>query len=134
MPNHPLMEKVHTLSGGRHSYHVTGAVNESGASTVARWSNGIPLMVVLDHHQKVERGRVVSLNILPCPKFKTSQHKDEYWGMILTMLDIPVLTIIDALTDGAVMIANALRFTAEPTYQKDKGLYLCEECVRVFCH
>lgn len=75
------MENVHKLNGGYRSYHVTGAVNESGASIVARWSNGTPLTVVLDHHSKVERGRVVSLNVLPCPQFKVGQHKDEYWGM-----------------------------------------------------
>jgi hypothetical protein len=85
-----LVSGVESFDGGKSSFHVTGAVNETGGNTVVRytyfalfiqrWSNGLPLVVVLDEHPAVERGRVVSINFLPVPKIGPEDAESEFWG------------------------------------------------------
>ncbi len=71
------------FDGGQTSFHVAGAVNETGANTVVRWTNGLPLVVVLDEHPTVERGRVVSVNFLPIPNLLERQTENEFWGIVV---------------------------------------------------
>ena len=82
---HPLVSGLNTFDGGNTSFHVAGAVNESGANTVARWADGLPLLVVLDEHAKVERGRVVSLNFIPCSSLSGKPEDSEFWGRFLCL-------------------------------------------------
>ena len=47
------------------SFHVSGAVNELGGYTLARWSNGLPLVVLLETHAIATRGKIASVNFVP---------------------------------------------------------------------
>jgi hypothetical protein len=80
MDGHPLLQASSCFDGGECSYRVAGAVNENGANTVLRWGDGLPLVVVLDEHSVVQRGRVVSLNFLPASKVTAQQPLDHFWG------------------------------------------------------
>lgn len=84
MEGHPLLQASSCFDGGQCSYRVAGAVNESGANTVLRWEDGLPLVVVLDEHSAVQRGRVVSLNFLPASKVTSQQPFDHFWGIFNT--------------------------------------------------
>jgi hypothetical protein len=82
-PSHPLLVGVTSFDGGTSSYHndVTTTV---GATLVANWSNGLPLIAV--------KGSVVGLNFYP----PSSDARADFW---------------DAGTDGARIMANALGHT-----------------------
>ena len=75
-----MLQTSSCFNGGDESYRVAGAVNEIGANTVIRWADGLPLVVVMDDHSAVERGRIVSLNFLPASKIFERQPLDHYWG------------------------------------------------------
>ena len=47
------------------SFHTSGAVNEAGGYTLARLSDGIPLVVLLENHAIAKRGKIASVNIAP---------------------------------------------------------------------
>ncbi|KAL2916469.1 hypothetical protein HK105_203902 [Polyrhizophydium stewartii] len=114
---HAVMSGVERFAGGDTSYHVTGAVNEAGACEIARWSNGLPLVVVLEDHPMVDRGRVISLNYCPIAECIVKEHGKPN-----------LFTMWDKTTDGYRLLSNALRFVAEPTYQTTEGELVCKDC------
>jgi hypothetical protein len=82
LPSSPLLTGVSSFDGGTSSYNqeVTLA---SGATQVAHWSNGTPLVAYL--------GNVVGLNFWP----PSSDARGDLWK---------------STTNGATLMANALRF------------------------
>lgn len=80
LPGHPLLAGVTSLNGGTSSYHNI-VTPTAGATLVANWSNGRPLIAV--------KGSVVGLNFYP----PSSDSRVDFW---------------DATTDGARIMANAL--------------------------
>ena len=117
-PLHAVFEEVNSFAGGDESYHVSAAINEAGATSLARWSDGFPLLAILDDHTNVERGQVISMNFMPLPfvekTVENEKVKTSYW---------------DDSTDGYKLISNALRFVAHPTYQSGEGDLVCQHCV-----
>jgi len=55
-PNHPIMKNILSLSGG--GYHATSTLIMAGASTIAYWSDGNPLVVTknVNGHNRVDLG------------------------------------------------------------------------------
>ena len=98
-------------------------MNENGANTVLRWGDGLPLVVVLDEHSAVQRGKVVSLNFLPASKVTAQQPLDHFWGNRLQFKNT------DPCASGASLLINALRFVANPTYEQGGGMFKCDQCV-----
>jgi hypothetical protein len=96
-PQHPLLDNVLSFHGDAESYHVSGAVSESGAKVISKWSDGLPFVVVLDEHPMVQRGRIVTLNFVP------SRTPD---------------------AETLELLCNAMRFVAHPTYQDASVAYL----------
>lgn len=90
-PAHPLMAGVNSFSGGTTSWHSTGTV-KPGATLVASWSNGRPLIVA----GTVGTTPIVGLGFWP----PSRDARSDQW---------------DPATDGAVIMANALTFVARPT-------------------
>jgi hypothetical protein len=88
--NHPVLANVNSFSGGTNSFHGTGSLNPN-ATLIADWTNGRPLIAELDTFA----GRVLSLNFYP----PSSDSRADFW---------------DATTDGAILMANALNYTAIP--------------------
>ncbi|KAJ4460750.1 putative inner dynein arm light chain; axonemal [Paratrimastix pyriformis] len=88
--SHPIFNRVNQLDGGDAAYH-TAADVAPGATCLARWSDGTPLVAL----QQI-RGRPCSvvLNLFPV----SSEANPCFW---------------DSRTDGAALMANALRFVAE---------------------
>lgn len=87
---HPLLAGVVSFNGGTSSYHNAPIAPVEGATLVAEWSNGQPLVGFL--------GRVVGLNFFP----PSTDSRDDFW---------------DAATDGAILMVNALNFVAGATPQ-----------------
>ncbi|TDG12732.1 PEP-CTERM sorting domain-containing protein [Seongchinamella unica] len=77
-----LLAGVSSFAGGSSSYHNTVSL-EAGATLVAEWSNGVPLIAVL--------GNVIALNMYP----PSSDSRSDFW---------------DATTEGDIMMSNALGF------------------------
>ena len=126
-PYHPLMEDIRDFNGGNMSFHVAGVVNER-ATVLARWSNGQPLVTVLDNHPGITRGKIACLNFYPfSSNHVTLQNISEEGENIEVDADY-----WDASTDGCVLFRNALRFVAQPTYHTEGGLFTCNRCVRTF--
>ena len=86
----PLMTGVTSFSGGTSSYHDQIALT-AGATQVAGWSNGRPLVA----HKQISTGPVVALNFYP----PSTGSRADFW---------------DATTDGDLLMANALLFDAGP--------------------
>jgi hypothetical protein len=80
LPGHALLEGVSSFSGGGTSYYTDVSVVE-GATLVANWSNGRPLVAYKDN--------VVALNFFP----PSSDSSGGFWL---------------ASTDGAQLLANSL--------------------------
>ncbi len=97
-PMHPILDGVATFNGGTSSYH--GIVTPQGcADVVARWSNGQPLVAT---RVGPRGGRVVGLNYFP----PSSDVSAGYWT---------------SATDGEILMANALRFAAQPAPPPSDG-------------
>jgi hypothetical protein len=88
-PAHPILAGVTTFSGGSQGFHHTLAVQGCG-DLVAQWTNGRPLVAA---RTGPLGGRIIGLNFYPV----SSDANFGFW---------------DSSTDGAVLIANALRFAA----------------------
>jgi uncharacterized repeat protein (TIGR01451 family) len=86
LPSHPILAGVNSFNGGSSSFHNSLVLNP-GATLVAHWDNGEPLVVT----KSSGNGEVVALNFYP----PSSQARSDFW---------------DATTDGALLMANALRF------------------------
>ena len=100
-PSHPILNGVTSFNGGTSSYHELVATT-SGASLVAHWTDGQPLVAT----KQLTLGRVVALNFYP----PSSNARSDFW---LTN------------TKGGLLMANALLYsapvgpiiTAQPTSQ-----------------
>jgi hypothetical protein len=97
-PLHPILNGVSAFDGGTSSHH--GVVTAQGCGdVVAHWSNGQPLVAARFGPQG---GRVIGLNFYP----PSSSVSSFYWKIT---------------TDGAILLANALRFAAEPAPAPSDG-------------
>jgi len=98
-PAHPILDGVIGVNGGSTTFFHQNAVPGACASIVARWSNGEPLVTV---RRGPAGGRVIGLNMYPVSG-------DALFGSWL------------ATTDGARLMANALRFAASPQTPDGSG-------------
>lgn len=85
LPSHPLLDGVTSFSGGTSSYLNTPIALASGATLVAQWNNGQPLVGAKD----TPPGRCAGLNFFP----PSSTARSDFWV---------------ASTDGARLMADAL--------------------------
>lgn len=87
--SHPILNGVNTFSGGTASYHNSPISLASGATLIAHWTNGQPLVGT-----KITGGnRVVGLNFYP----PSSDIRSDFWR---------------SNTDGAKLMGNALLWAA----------------------
>ncbi len=92
MASSPLLTGVSSLDGGSYTFRNDVGALAPGATAIADWSDGAPLIAENDASFA---GRVVGLNFYPV------SHRV-----------VPGLWI--ASTDGAIILANALNFAAAP--------------------
>jgi uncharacterized repeat protein (TIGR01451 family) len=90
LPQHPLLFAVNSFNGGSSSYHNSPIAITAGATLVASWSNGQPLVGA----KQAGAGRVVGLNFFP----PSSNARSDFWA---------------AATDGGRLMANALLWTGQ---------------------
>ena len=95
-PDHPVMENVATFNGGYYSYRSSGVLT-AGATVIAEYSNGQPLVVEKTVATPAGNVRRVDLNFVPI----SSDVAFGYWT---------------ATSDGATLMANALRYVVEPDF------------------
>jgi hypothetical protein len=88
-PESPLMNGVQSFDGGSSSYRSTGGVHPA-ARRIADWSDGSPLVVTRD----IGIARRVDLNFFPV----SDAQRQDFW--------------VES-TDGALLMANALRYAAQ---------------------
>jgi hypothetical protein len=88
IPNHPLLDKVGSFSGGTNSFRITGTL-APGAIRIADWSDGTPLLTAMPG----KKGRVATLNFYP----PSNLSRADFW---------------DRTTDGAALLGNAINWTA----------------------
>jgi hypothetical protein len=94
-PGHFIMRNVSTFSGGSSSYRPSSTSLTTGATLIASWSDGVPLVAV-----KIINGhRRADLGFFP----PSSTLSSSYW---------------DATTDGAKLMANALSWVASASAQQ----------------
>lgn len=87
---HPIMDGVSSFNGGTSSYYNTSIVGATGATTLAKYDNGQPLIMVRSQiGQKNVSGAF--LNFYP----PSSDERNDFW---------------DATTDGGLIIANSLKW------------------------
>lgn len=91
LPTHPILQGVASFGGGSASYH-EASTTTAGATSIANWNNGQPLIAV----KATGPGHVVALNFYP----PSSDARSDFWA---------------ATTDGGLIMANALNFAGEPT-------------------
>ncbi len=91
LPAHPVLSGVTSFSGGTASYHNTGTL-AAGATAVADWTNGAPLVAEMGNFP----GRIIGLNFYP----PSSDARADFWT---------------ASTDGDLLLANALAYVPEPS-------------------
>jgi hypothetical protein len=87
-PNHPILNGVTSFNGGSSSYHEL-VTTTSGASLVAHWTDGQPLVAT----KQLTAGRVIALNFYP----PSSNASSDFWL---------------ANTKGGLLMANALLYAA----------------------
>lgn len=80
----PLLQDVVTFDGGESSWYIPDAAPTTGATVVAEWNNGVPLVAW--------KGRVVDLNFFP----PSADAQSDLW-----------------VGDGAALLRNAVRFVAD---------------------
>ena len=85
LPLHPLLDGVASFDGGGESYHNSPITSAPGATLVAHWSNGQPLVGAKD----IAPGRCAGLNFYP----PSSDARSGFWV---------------ASTDGGRLMADAL--------------------------
>jgi hypothetical protein len=89
---HPIMSGVSTFSGGL-SFHHYGITPQGCGTVIARWTNSEPLV---GFRRGPRGGQIVGLNMYP----PSSTVDGAFWN---------------AATDGAMLMANALRHAAQPS-------------------
>ncbi|MDB9961477.1 HYR domain-containing protein, partial [Oceanihabitans sp.] len=87
--SHPIMKGVTTFNGGSSSFRGTNLSVQSGATLLADWSTGDPLIA----YKEPTNGKTVSLNFFP----PSSDSRSDFW---------------DVNTDGALIMANSLAWAA----------------------
>ena len=87
-PSHPILNGVTSFNGGTSSFHNL-VTTSSGASLVAHWTDGQPLVAT----KQLTAGRVVALNFYP----PSSNARYDFWL---------------ANTKGGLLMANALLYAA----------------------
>lgn len=87
LPSHPLLTGVTSFDGGSSSYRHAGNAVVPGATVVARWTDGRPLIVT----REVNGVRRVDLGFFP----PSSDARSDLW---------------DSSTDGDVIMVNALLY------------------------
>ena len=90
LPWHPVLRDVNTFSGGPSSFHNT-VVLAAGATTIADWTNGAPLVVEMGGFAR----KIIGLNFYP----PSSDARGDFWR---------------SSTDGDLLLANALAYVAAP--------------------
>ncbi len=88
LPDHQILTNVSSFDGGTNSFHETFALT-AGATLVAHWDNGYPLVAT----NEAAAGRIVGLNFFP----PSSDVRGDFW---------------DASTDGDWLMANALNWAS----------------------
>lgn len=91
-PSHPTLNGVSSFDGGTASYHNTGGTIAAGASVVAEYTTGAPLIIVKENVGPAAT-RTAFLNFYP-PSFDA---RDDFWNIT---------------SDGDILMANALNWTA----------------------
>jgi serine/threonine protein kinase len=94
LATHPILSGVNSFNGGSDSFYGNIALT-SGATLLAHWSNGVPLVAI----KQSASGRVVGLNFFP----PSSDARDGFW---------------DASTDGARLMGNALAWAGQCSMSK----------------
>jgi hypothetical protein len=89
-PSSPILAGVSSFDGGSSSYYGTGTIHP-GATDVADWSNGAPLVVT----RTINGSNRVDLNFFP----PSSDAASVFWR---------------SNTDGALLMANALEYAGAP--------------------
>jgi len=92
-PGHPTMQGVSSFHGGSSSYRPINPSLTPGATLVARWSDGVPLVAV----KNIGISKRVDLGFFP----PSNGARSDFW---------------QANTDGALLMANALEWTAGPSW------------------
>ena len=105
LPADPLLAGVSSFDGGSSSYHHTPLSLVSGATLVAHWTNGVPLVAY--------KNNVVVLNFFP----PSSNISSDWWNVA---------------TDGARLLANALNFFPDPDLDHDGVLNGVDNCPRTY--
>jgi len=96
--NHELLDGVNSFNGGTAGYHNSSISTVAGATEVAQWSNGQPLVAVFEP----TGGVIVGLNFYP----PSSDERSDFW---------------DASTDGVTLMTNALMYAAGGADQDGDG-------------
>jgi hypothetical protein len=91
-PGHPTLNGVTNFDGGTASYHNTAGTIAAGSSVVAEYTTGAPLIIINDD-MGPGNARRAFLNFYP----PSIDARDDFW---------------DIASDGALMMANALTWTA----------------------
>ncbi|WP_299208529.1 T9SS type A sorting domain-containing protein [uncultured Dokdonia sp.] len=91
-PGHPTLDGVTSFDGGTASFHNTGGTIAGGATVVAEYTDGSPFIIVDDNVGPANTRRTF-LNFYP----PSIDARDDFW---------------DTTSDGALIMANALRWTA----------------------
>jgi hypothetical protein len=92
VPSHPIMDNVNTFDGGTASFHNTAGTIAAGAVVVAEYTTTDPLIIVAENVGPANARRAF-LNFYP----PSIDARDDFW---------------DVASDGAIIMANALRWTA----------------------
>lgn len=90
LPSHPLVQGVASFYGGASGYQNNPIAIAGGATLVAHWSNGQPLVGA----RELAQGRMVGLNFFP----PSSDARSDFWA---------------ASTDGGILLANALMWAGK---------------------
>ncbi|TPX68527.1 hypothetical protein SpCBS45565_g03033 [Spizellomyces sp. 'palustris'] len=105
---HPLLEGVEEVGGAEWA---TYAVGVAKGRVVMRWANSVPLVTVLENTLK---GRVVGVNVMPVDRLRKGGQWVDFW---------------DAKTATTPrLIANALRFASDPSYEECEKGFVCPDC------
>ena len=89
IPGHPILSGVTSFNGGSSSYHNSGISIAAGATLVANWNNGQPLVGT----RETTNARIAGLNFYP----PSNTVRSDFW---------------QANTNGALLMANALIWVA----------------------
>lgn len=89
IPGHEILNGVTSFDGGSSSFHNSSISTVPGATQIAHWTNGQPLVAAY----QPTAGRIVGLNFFP----PSSDVRSDFWN---------------SATDGDLLMANALVYTA----------------------